>query len=119
MDCLFCKIGNKEIPSYILYEDETVLAFLDIHPQKNGHTLIIPKKHYTDFTDLDPDTFLHILEVAQKITTLLKEKLSATGFSLVTNYLMLQEVKHFHLHIIPNTKDKLKDVESIYNQLKN
>lgn len=117
-DCLFCKIIKGEIPSYKIYEDEKVIAFLDIHPRKNGHTLIIPKKHYTDFTELDSEILLHIHMVAKNITTMLEEKLNATGFNINANYLDTQEIKHFHLHIIPNNQEKLEEVESIYNKLK-
>ena len=52
MDCLFCKIINGEIPSYKIYEDDLVYAFLDVNPKENGHTLIVPKKHYTDYLSL-------------------------------------------------------------------
>lgn len=118
MDCLFCKIITGEIPAYKIYEDDVVIAFLDIHPRSNGHTLIIPKKHFTDFTCLDNETILHINRIAQNITTLLEKKLGATGFCINTNYLDTQEIKHFHLHIVPNLKDKIKDVEEIYNIVK-
>lgn len=118
MDCLFCKIVKGEIPSYKIYEDEVVIAFLDIHPKSNGHTLIIPKKHFVDFTELDSETILHINMVTKNITTLLEEKLGATGFCINTNYLDTQEVKHFHLHIVPSSKEKIKNVEEIYNKLK-
>lgn len=118
MDCLFCKIIEREIPAYKIYEDEVVVAFLDIHPRKNGHTLIIPKKHYTDFTELDNETLIHINNVCKNITTLLKEKLNATGFCINTNYLDTQEIKHYHLHVVPSTKEELKSVEEIYNKLK-
>lgn len=119
MDCLFCKISKGEVPCYKVYEDNDVLAFLDIHPKGNGHTLIIPKKHYTDFTELDEEIIKHIYEVAKKIVALLQEKLHATGFCLNANYLDTQEIKHFHLHIVPSSKEKVEDVESIYNKLKN
>lgn len=117
MDCLFCKIINKEISSYKIYEDEKVLAFLDINPVCNGHTLIIPKKHYKDFSSLDDEIILYINEVAKKIISLLEEKLNITGFSLVTNYKDLQEIKHFHLHIITNDKENIEEVESIYQKI--
>ena len=61
MDCIFCKIIKGEIPSYKIFEDDLVLAFLDIHPDTNGHILIIPKKHYVDIMDLDAETRNHIL----------------------------------------------------------
>lgn len=118
MDCLFCKIIKGEIPSYKIYEDEFVIAFLDINPKSNGHTLIIPKDHANDFMDLDSNLLLHIHMVAKNIATYLEDKLNITGLSLVTNYLDLQEVKHFHLHLIPKEDGKLKKVEEIYNILK-
>ena len=57
MECIFCKIINEEIPSYTIYEDDKVKAFLDIEPDVNGHTLIIPKKHYQDIEDIDIDNY--------------------------------------------------------------
>ena len=99
MDCLFCKIIKGEIPAYKIYEDEVVIAFLDIHPRKNGHTLVIPKKHIKDFTELDNETLLHINQVAKNITTLLKERLDATGFCINTNYLDMQEIKIGRAHV--------------------
>lgn len=118
MDCLFCKIVNGEINAYKLYENEKVLVFLDINPQSNGHVLVIPKKHYKDFTELDDEILLEINEVSQKMVNLIAERLGTTGFSLVTNYLDRQEIKHFHLHIIPNSKGKKKDIKEIYELLK-
>lgn len=118
LDCLFCKIGKDEIPSYTIYEDDIVKAFLDIHPKSNGHILIVPKKHVHDFMGLEDATLLHIHEVAKKITKLLEEKLQITGLSLTTNYLDLQEIKHFHLHLVPKNNEKLKEVPDIYAILK-
>lgn len=118
MDCLFCKIIKGEIPSYKIYEDEICIAFLDINPKSNGHTLIIPKEHVHDFMDLDSNTLLHIHMVAKDLTSFLEEKLKITGLSLVTNYLDLQEIKHFHLHLIPKNNGTIKNVEEIYNILK-
>lgn len=118
LDCLFCKIIKGEIPSYKIYEDDIVIAFLDIHPKSNGHTLIIPKKHLKDFTELDNETLLHINKIAKNIVTMLENKLASTGFCINTNYLDTQEIKHYHLHIVPSSKEKLKDVEEIYNSLK-
>ena len=56
MECLFCKIIDGQIPCFKIYEDDVVLAFLDINPDSDGHTLIIPKKHHTDLNDIDLDT---------------------------------------------------------------
>lgn len=118
MDCLFCKIGKGEIPSYTIYEDDVVKVFLDIHPNSNGHILIVPKTHVHDFMDLEEDLLIHIHKIAKEMAKLLEEKLQITGLSLTTNYLDLQEIKHFHLHLVPKKTGKLKDIEEIYAILK-
>ena len=116
---IFCKIVNNEIPSYTLYEDDIVKVFLDVNPIHNGHTLIIPKKHYENFFDIDNDTLHHIFKVAKNIAELLKEKLNYDGISLCQNNGLGQEVKHYHLHLIPkyHNEEKLTP-EEIYNKLK-
>ena len=109
MDCIFCKIVNNEINSYTIYEDEIVKVFLDVNPNHIGHTLIVPKKHYQDFFDIDEEALHHILKVAKEIAALLKERLNYDGISLCENNGLGQEVKHFHLHLIPkyNNEEKL------------
>lgn len=110
MDCLFCKIANGEIPSLKVYEDDIVLAFLDINPDSDGHTLIIPKKHFTDLDDIDMDTLNHVYTVAKKIKKLLEEKLNCEGMSLLQNNGFVEEVKHYHLHLKPFYKG-IKTIE--------
>lgn len=117
MDCIFCKIINGDIPCYKIYEDELVLAFLDINPLANGHTLILPKEHTLDINSIDNDTLTHIIEVSKKIAKKLEEKLNIKGYSLTQNNGILQEVKHFHLHVIPNKDDELLDVKEIYEKI--
>lgn len=119
-NCIFCKIINGEIPTRKIYEDEKVLVFLDTDPHQNGHMLVVPKKHYTDFTDLDNEILSHINIVAKKIKDLVYEKLGANGIRLCVNYGMYQYVKHYHLHIIPAYKDKqdLINIDDVYNKLK-
>lgn len=120
MNCIFCKIINGEIPSYKIYEDEVVLAFLDINPDSNGHTLIIPKKHYTDIVDMDNETLTHIFDVAREIKVKLEERLHCDGITFVQNNGDVQEVKHYHLHIKPYYKESSEkiSVEEVYNLLK-
>lgn len=108
MDCIFCKISNHEIPSKIIYEDETVMAFLDIHPTVNGHTLVIPKKHIEDFTGLDKETLYHMKEVAEKLTNKIMDVQNNTGMTFSMNYKDAQEVKHVHLHLLPDLQKKKK-----------
>lgn len=120
MDCIFCKIIKGEIPCYKVYEDELVIAFLDVNPKANGHTLIIPKEHTLDLTSIDNDTLIHIMEVARKLSKVLEEKLNITGITLVQNNGTPQEVKHFHLHLIPAYKveQPIENVENIYKKIK-
>lgn len=129
MDCLFCKIIKGEIPCYKIYEDNKTLAFLDINPDSNGHTLIIPKKHFTDLDDIDIDTLKCINEISKKIKKLLEEKLNCSGVSLLQNNGNVQEVKHYHMHLKPHYegiqtielikhKENIKDPEEIYKKLK-
>lgn len=120
MDCLFCKIINGDVPCFKIYEDDVVISFLDINPQTNGHTLIIPKKHYLDMDDIDIETINHIFEVAKKIKKLLEEKLNIDGLTLVQNNGLSEEIKHYHLHLIPNYKEnqQLLSIEDIYIKIK-
>jgi len=129
MDCLFCKIIEGSIPSKTIYEDEKVKVFLDINPNTNGHCLIIPKKHIVTVNELDSDLTSHILEVEKKMYKLLNEKLNLDGLTIVQNNEYGQEVKHYHVHLIPRYKndswtttyneETLKDLEEIYNKIIN
>lgn len=117
-DCIFCKLANGEIPSKTLYEDEIVKVYLDINPISNGHTLIIPKKHFLDLDDIEQDTLNHILKVAKKIKKLIEEKLDCDGMQLVQNNGSVQEVKHYHLHLIPSyKKEKDFSLDEVYEIL--
>lgn len=119
-NCIFCKIINGDIPTRKIYEDDYVLVFLDTDPHQNGHMLVVPKKHYTDFTLLDNEILCHINNVAKKMKDLVYEKLNADGVRLCVNYGMYQFVKHYHLHIIPAYKERqdLIDIDEIYKKLK-
>lgn len=124
-DCLFCKIVKGEIPSYTVYEDEKVKVFLDINPNNDGHLLVIPKEHKANLYEMDDETLLYMLNVIRtKLATLLKDKLAIDGLTISQNNDYGQEVKHFHIHLIPrykNDKFPLKsdcsNVEEIYHKL--
>ena len=122
MDCIFCKIVNGEIPGKVLYEDELVLVIMDVNPSVDGHCLIIPKKHFTDYQELDEEMILHIMEVAKKIGPEIMEKMGSTALTLLINYGAEQQVKHFRLHLLPNfgtkTSTATKTMEETYNILK-
>lgn len=102
MNCLFCEMVKGNIPCKKIYEDESVIAILDLHPSSDGHTLIIPKKHFDDMMTIDSETLAHIYMVAKKLTPILMEKMHAKAFSLRVNYGDSQEIKHFHMHLLPN-----------------
>lgn len=128
MDCIFCKIVNGEIPCFKIMEDDDVLAFLDINPDSDGHTLIIPKKHFTDLDDIDDYTLNKVITCSKKLKKELEEKLHCDGISFLQNNGVVQEVKHYHLHLKPYYKDKksiemikhseyIDDVKNIYDKL--
>ena len=119
MDCIFCKIINNEIPSYTIYENEYVKCFLDVSPQSLGHTLIIPKKHFLDVTKIDKEYLLEVFEASKKIITILNNKLKPSGFVLTQNNGNVQQVKHYHLHVIPTYIDKPNkmDAEELHKLL--
>ena len=115
---VFCKINENIIPSYTIYEDDLVRVILDIEPRSNGHCLIIPKKHYLDLNDIEQETLNHIMKIAKKISKLLTDKLSPESIILIQNNGQEQEIKHYHLHIIPKYNDiNIDEVENIYNLL--
>jgi histidine triad (HIT) family protein len=102
-DCVFCKIVERKIPSSLVYEDDFVMAFLDIAPTAPGHTLVIPKDHHETFLGTPKDTMHKVLDVAQRIGQVQMKKLGALGVNiLINNYPAAgQSVAHFHVHVIP------------------
>ena len=130
-NCIFCKIANKEIPGKIIYEDDICVAFLDLSQTTNGHTLVIPKKHFKNFLEVDDDTLAHMIKVTKDIANKIVTKLNANGVNILTNANEVagQTVMHFHLHIIPrydnndqieiNFSDRSNEVnlDSLFNQI--
>jgi len=127
-NCIFCKIINGEIPSYTVYEDDIIKVFLDINPNTNGHMLIIPKKHYLDINDINDKTMSHINRIQKEMYKLVQEKLGASGCTYAQNNGIAQDVKHYHMHLMPRFKNdgwknvydktQIKKIEDIYNKLK-
>lgn len=103
-NCIFCKIAEKREFAAILYEDEDVIAFMDIKPINEGHALVIPKKHVELIEELDEDLYLKLFPIARKIACRIKEKIPETT---AINYFVAdgkdagQEIFHIHLHVIP------------------
>lgn len=101
--CVFCKIVDGDIPSYKVYEDEQVLAFLDISQVTKGHTLVVPKKHYESIFDLDADLAAHLFRVATTLSQNIAKSLHISNMNILNNSGKEagQEVAHFHLHLVP------------------
>lgn len=124
-DCLFCKIIDGSIPSYTVYEDDKVKVFLDINPNNDGHLLVIPKEHKANLYEMDDDTLIFMLNIIrEKLKPILSDKLNIDGLTISQNNDYGQEVKHFHIHVIPRYKnDKFplasdcSKVEDVYHKL--
>lgn len=103
MDCLFCKIINGEVPAQIVYEDKSVLAFLDIFPSNPGHVLVVPKKHSENLLDASGEDLRSIISVAPKIAAAVLKGLDYPAFNLAVNNGKFagQVIPHLHFHIIP------------------
>jgi histidine triad (HIT) family protein len=97
-NCIFCKIAHKEIPSQITFEDESCVAFLDIHPKAPGHTLLIPKDHYQWFIDTPDELSDKLFHNAKKLSQKLKEEY---GADYVRLGIVGTDIPHTHIHLLP------------------
>lgn len=101
-DCVFCKIVSGDIPSYKVYEDDHVLAFLDLTQGTKGHTLVIPKHHVKNIYELDQSTATQVFTAVPKVAKALKDAFKPIGLNVVQNNdKPLQSVFHFHVHLLP------------------
>ncbi len=102
-DCLFCKIIAGKIPCHKLYEDDAFIAFLDISPVAEGHTLVVPKKHFATLLEVDAGTASGYLPVVQKVARRVCAALGVKDFNVVNanGRLAQQSIDHVHYHIIP------------------
>lgn len=102
-DCIFCKVIRGELPSAKVYEDEQVVAFLDIHPVRPGHTLVVPKTHCENLIDCNPEALFAMMKITQKVAGAVVKATGAEGFNLGVNNGRVagQVIFHLHMHIIP------------------
>ena len=130
-NCIFCKIIKGEIPSYKIYEDNFVYAFLDISKDVFGHTLVIPKNHYKNILDVTNEELNHVMNAVKLISNHYVNNLGFEGINTFNNNeeCASQSVMHLHFHIIPRkTNDQVKiftegnklefDLEEAYHALK-
>tara|TARA_Y100001958_G_C21053994_1_gene419137 strand:+ start:307 stop:717 length:411 start_codon:yes stop_codon:yes gene_type:complete len=134
MDCIFCKIVSKEIPTKILYEDEYTIAFLDAFPIAKGHTLVIPKQHYAKIQDLSSEINEKLFNTVHKLIPKVDSLQGSTLVAIHNGKDSGQEIPHVHVHLIPRSKndsagpvhsmfkDKIElsdsETDSLYDQLK-
>ncbi len=106
-DCIFCKIIAGQIPCHKLYEDDTVLAFLDIGPLSRGHCLVIPKAHYATLDETPPQVVAACASVLPRLGQAVVAVTGAAGWNVLQNNGAVagQEVGHVHFHVIPRNKD--------------
>ena len=127
-DCIFCKIINKELPTRTLYEDEDIQVIMNTNTITDGHLLILPKKHYENIFDIKEEIIAHSIKVLrEKLYPLIKEKLNCEGLTICENNFLGQEIKHFHIHVIPRykddnvdfsyNKDNITDLDKVFQQL--
>ncbi|OGY41555.1 MAG: HIT family hydrolase [Candidatus Buchananbacteria bacterium RBG_13_36_9] len=130
-DCLFCQIINGQAPANKVYEDENVIAILDIHPVSLGHTLIVPKKHSMNMLDADDVVLQSMILATKKIAQAILEGLGYDAFNLELNNGRIagQIIPHLHWHIVPRTAEdglqhwpgksyKAGEAEEIINKIK-
>ena len=106
-NCVFCRIAAGDLPSAKLYEDERVVAFLDIAPLNKGHALIVPKEPHNSVTTLPPDYAGRMMQVAARLGQALMRAVKSDGFNLILSNGACagQVVPHTHLHVIPRHPD--------------
>jgi histidine triad (HIT) family protein len=106
--CIFCKIVRRQAPSSIIYEDEKILAFMDIRPVSEGHTLIIPKQHFVDIFDTPNNLLAGTHIVTKQVAVAVKKATRADGISVVqqNGKAAGQDIFHMHVHVIPRFEGK-------------
>ena len=117
-NCIFCKIVKKEIPCHQVYEDEEVLAFLDVKPHAKGHTVVIPKEHAQTVFDLSEESNKDLMQKTVKVMDRINEVLSPDGFNVGWNHNTAggQVVPHLHIHVFPRYNgDEGGSMHSILN----
>jgi histidine triad (HIT) family protein len=102
-NCIFCRIVAAEVPAAVVYEDDSVIAFLDVNPLADGHLLVVPRGHYARLTDTPPETLAELASVLAPLGRALLQVTGAEGFNLLQNNGRAsgQVVEHVHFHLIP------------------
>ena len=104
-ECLFCKMVARQIPVTKIYENDDILAFLDIGPVSDGHTLIIPKQHYEKLDECPPELLAKVASYFEKIAKAVSSAMNSDGYNVLCNNGRAagQVINHLHFHIIPRS----------------
>ena len=118
MSDVFCKIVSGEIPSAKIYEDEDVLAILDLSQATKGHTLVISKKHFANILEIDDYDYLKVMATAKELAKAIVKTFNAKGVNILNNCgeAAGQTIMHFHVHIIPRYEDDDLKIDFIDHQ---
>ncbi len=109
-NCIFCKLVKGEIPSKIVFENDDNLAFLDINPVSEGHTIVIPKKHFTTLEKTPEEEVIKLFLTVKEVAEMIYTKLDIDGYNVIQNNYKAagQHVDHSHVHIIPRSNRDMK-----------
>ena len=101
--CIFCEILGGNSPASFTYEDDTVVAFMDVQPITHGHMLVVPREHAVLMAEVNETVAMRTFRVARKLSSLVRGTLGATGVNLFVadGETAFQDVPHFHVHVIP------------------
>lgn len=101
--CVFCKIIRKEAPANFVYEDQRVVAFLSNRPVNEGHTLVVPKKHYENIYEIPEEDVAYLFKIAKRVALAVRDAMAAEGIRVVQNngWAAGQVIFHIHVHVIP------------------
>jgi histidine triad (HIT) family protein len=101
--CIFCRIVRKQAPASCVYEDEKVMAFLDVRPLNEGHTLVIPKEHYDTIFEIPEELIAYLHRIVKRVSFAVKKAAKADGISIFqqNGKAAGQEIFHLHVHVVP------------------
>lgn len=129
-DCIFCKVVSGELPSRKLYEDDQVIAFLDLFPSVEGHTLVVPKAHAENFFESGEEDLTAVMRAVRALAPKIEQAVGAQGLNISTNKGTVagQSVFHTHVHILPRKEgdgrglwgkmDPVPDLDALHEKIK-
>ncbi|MCA1058765.1 HIT family protein [Rossellomorea aquimaris] len=113
-NCLGCRLANQKEKVFIIYKNEHITCLLDHVPHHAGHTLILPKKHRAEVTDINPEESLSIMKASQLVTKAIHALYQPNGVTICQNGGIFNELTHYHMHIIPRNEEAARFGELFY-----